>query len=123
MGDLFLKRRENWLVWITWGGVGCIICHYLLSYVSNAWLSLTSPVLLLVLLTAWMNFNKRFDFFAALKIFMVVASISVIPLLAQKISSWEKMIHIAVDSSAVLLCIIIVSVVCAFLARRPKQYY
>ncbi|MCF6439453.1 hypothetical protein L1077_08420 [Pseudoalteromonas luteoviolacea] len=123
MGDLFLKRRENWLVWITWGAVGCLICHYLLSYVSNAWFSLTSPAFLLMVLTAWMNFNKRFDFFAALKIFMVVASISVIPLLAKKVSSWEKVIHIAVDSGALFLCIVLVSVICALLARRPKQYY
>ncbi|MBQ4905018.1 hypothetical protein [Pseudoalteromonas luteoviolacea] len=70
-----------------------------------------------------MNFNKRFDFFAALKIFMVVASISVIPLLAKKVSSWEEVIHIAVDSGALFLCIVFVSVICALLARRPKQYY
>ncbi|ESP91068.1 hypothetical protein PL2TA16_01459 [Pseudoalteromonas luteoviolacea 2ta16] len=123
MGDLFLKRRENWWVWITWGVLGCIICHYLLIYVSNAWVSLSSPVLLLVLITTWMNFNRRFDFFAALKIFMVVASISVIPLMAEKFNSWEKLIHIAIDSGAVFLCIVFVSIVCAFLARRPKQYY
>ncbi|MDK1286201.1 hypothetical protein [Pseudoalteromonas umbrosa] len=123
MGDLFLKRRENWWVWITWGVVGCIICHYLLSNVSNAWLSLSSPAVLLVVLTAWMNFNKRFDFLAALKIFIVVASISVIPLLAKKISGWDEVIHIAVDSGSVFLCIVLVSVICALLARRPKQYY
>ncbi|KZN50997.1 hypothetical protein [Pseudoalteromonas luteoviolacea] len=123
MGDLFLKQRENWWVWIVWGVIGLLSSKLLLSMLDNTWWSLLAPITILIILTAWMNFNRRFDFIRALKILMLVGTISLIPLFEQRWSSWDQMIHIAVESGTLLISLLTVSIVCALLAKRPKQYY
>ncbi|OCQ23258.1 hypothetical protein A7985_04765 [Pseudoalteromonas luteoviolacea] len=123
MGDLFLKQRENWWVWIVWGVIGFISSKLILSMLDNTWWVLLAPVTILVILTAWMNFNRRFDFTRALKILMLVGTISLIPLFEQRWSRWDQMIHIAVESGTLIISLLTVSIVCALLAKRPKQYY
>ncbi|KZN30209.1 hypothetical protein N480_04490 [Pseudoalteromonas luteoviolacea S2607] len=123
MGDLFLKQREKWWVWIVWGVIGLLSSKLLLSLLDNTWLVLLAPITILIILTAWMNFNRRFDFIRALKILMLVGTISLIPLFEQRWNSWDQMIHIAVESGTLLISLLTISILFALLAKRPKQYY
>ncbi|MBE0385608.1 hypothetical protein PLUTE_a4219 [Pseudoalteromonas luteoviolacea DSM 6061] len=82
-----------------------------------------APIFILLMLAAWMNFNRRFDFIRALKIFILVGVISMLPLFEQRWHSWDQLIHMAVDSGTLLISLLTVCVLCALLAKRPKQYY
>ncbi|KZN43096.1 hypothetical protein [Pseudoalteromonas luteoviolacea] len=123
MGDLFLKQRENWWVWVAWGIVGLVASKLLMSVLNNVWWVMLAPIFILLMLAAWMNFNRRFDFIRALKIFILVGVISMLPLFEQRWHSWDQLIHMAVDSGTLLISLLTVCVLCALLAKRPKQYY
>ena len=81
MGNLFLKEKENWWVWLLWSAIGAALSYYS-SYVTEQvqYLFLPASFLLLVL-TWWMNYSKRYEFSRAFKVLLLVGSISFAPLL------------------------------------------
>ncbi|KNC66545.1 hypothetical protein [Pseudoalteromonas ardens] len=123
MGNLFLKERENWWTWIVWGVLGCISTGIMLPHISEVWLALLSPACFLLILTSWMNYSRRFDFSRAFKVLSCVAVMSVIPLLLEHLYPVIDSTQGIVDMALVILMCVGLSIIGAWVARRPKQYY
>ncbi|MCG7562863.1 MULTISPECIES: hypothetical protein [Pseudoalteromonas] len=123
MGNLFLKERENWWTWIVWGVLGCISTGIMLPHISEVWLALLSPACFLLILTSWMSYSRRFDFSRAFKVLSCVAVMSVIPVLLENLHPVIDPTQGIVDMALVILMCVGLSVIGAWVARRPKQYY
>ncbi len=123
MGNLFLKERENWWTWIVWGVLGCISTGVILPHISEAWLALVSPACFLLVLTSWMNYSRRFDFSRAFKVLSCVAVMSVIPVLLEHLYPAMDPKQGIIDMALVVVVCIVLSIIGAWVARRPKQYY
>ncbi|MFY8297296.1 hypothetical protein AAEU28_00610 [Pseudoalteromonas sp. SS15] len=123
MGNLFLKEKENWWVWLLWSAIGAALSYYS-SYVTEQvqYLFLPASFLLLVL-TWWMNYSKRYEFSRAFKVLLFVGSISFAPLLYTQNYTLDEITKLFVDSAFVLISLTCVSLMGAFIAKRPKQYY
>jgi uncharacterized membrane protein YhaH (DUF805 family) len=123
MGNLFLKEKENWWIWLLWALIGAVISYY--SSISTEqlhYLFLPASMLLLVL-TWWMNYSKRYEFSRAFKVLLFVGSISFAPLLYTQNYTLDELTKLFVDSAFVLISLACVSLMGAFIAKRPKQYY
>ena len=123
MGNLFLKEKENWWAWLLWSLIGAGLSFYS-SYVTEQLYYLFFPAsLLLLALTWWMNYSKRYEFSRAFKILLFVGSISFSPLLYTQNYTLDEITKLFVDTAFVLLILTLVSLMGAFIAKRPKQYY
>ena len=123
MGNLFLKEKENWWAWLLWSLIGAGLSFYS-SYVTEQLYYLFFPAALLLLaLTWWMNYSKRYEFSRAFKILLFVGSISFSPLLYTQNYSLDEITKLFVDTAFVLLSLTLVSLMGALIAKRPKQYY
>ena len=123
MGNLFLKEKENWWAWLLWSLIGAGLSFYS-SYVTEQLYYLFFPAsLLLLALTWWMNYSKRYEFSRAFKVLLFVGSISFSPLLYTQNYALEELTKLFVDTVFVFLSLTFVSLMGALIAKRPKQYY
>ena len=123
MGNLFLKEKENWWVWLMWSAIGASLSYYS-SYVTEQVQYLFLPASFLPLvLTWWMNYSKRYEFSRAFKVLLFVGSISFSPLLYTQNYALEELTKLFVDTAFVFLSLTFVSLMGALIAKRPKQYY
>lgn len=123
MGNLFLKERESWWVWCIWGVIGCVLSAYVLVSTKQQHLAFVVPSLLSVFITVWMSYSKRFEFFRAFKVLLLVVAISCVPSLADIFLPLNELAVAAFKAALVLFFVVILCVICAWLAKRPKQYY
>ena len=123
MGNLFLKEKENWLVWLMWSCIGAMLSFYISTSVERVQYLFLPAFVLLFALTWWMNYSKRYEFSRAFKILLFVGSISFSPLLYTQNYTLDEITKLFVDTAFVLLSLTLVSLMGAFIAKRPKQYY
>ena len=123
MGNLFLKEKENWLVWLMWSCIGAMLSFYISTSVERVQYLFLPAFVLLFALTWWMNYSKRYEFSRAFKILLLVGSISFSPLLYTQNYTLDEITKLFVDTAFVLLSLTLVSLMGAFIAKRPKQYY
>ena len=123
MGNLFLKEKENWLVWLMWSCIGAMLSFYISISVERVQYLFLPASVLLFALTWWMNYSKRYEFSRAFKILLFVGSISFSPLLYTQNYSLDEITKLFVDTAFVLLSLTLVSLMGALIAKRPKQYY
>lgn len=123
MGNLFLKHKENWWLWLFWGVIGCSLSSMALTYTSEIKLSLVAIVVFLSIVTFWLNYSKRYDFSCAFKVLFFISLFSLFPVLIDQAMPMPDMSKLAVDSLFLLLAVTSICVLCAWLAKRPKQYY
>ena len=123
MGNLFLKEKENWLVWLMWSCIGAMLSFYISTSVERVQYLFLPASVLLFALTLWMNYSKRYEFSRAFKILLFVGSISFSPLLYTQNYTLDEITKLFVDTAFVLLILTLVSLMGAFIAKRPKQYY
>ena len=123
MGNLFLKEKENWLVWLMWSCIGAMLSFYISTSVERVQYLFLPASVLLFALTWWMNYSKRYEFSRAFKILLFVGSISFSPLLYTQNYTLDEITKLFVDTAFVLLILTLVSLMGAFIAKRPKQYY
>ncbi len=123
MGNLFLKEKENWLVWLMWSCIGAMLSFYISTSVERVQYLFLPAAILLFALTWWMNYSKRYEFSRAFKILLFVGSISFSPLLYTQNYTLDEITKLFVDTVFFLLSLTLVSLMGAFIAKRPKQYY
>ncbi|CCQ12058.1 putative orphan protein [Pseudoalteromonas luteoviolacea B = ATCC 29581] len=131
MGNLFLKEKENWRLWLCLGLFGAI-CSFLLIeqqlYANNTTeliVTALSPSFVLgVIMCWWMHYTKRFEFWRAFKVLVVIMSISSAPTVFMSILSLEsKSIVWVIPVAGYIVSVVFLTCLGAFIARRPKQYY
>jgi hypothetical protein len=123
MGNLFLKERESWWTWIVWGLIGSIVNTYIFSSTSDVKFALVSSTVSLAMLSIWMNYSRRFDFYRALKVLLFVSSISLLPIALNVALPFKELASHGVNFTLVLLGFFFLCLCGAWFARRPKQYY
>ncbi|WP_105265202.1 hypothetical protein [Pseudoalteromonas sp. T1lg76] len=125
MGNLFLREKERWGLWSFWGVVGAMLTTYV-AMATKAPLYITlAAMCVVILVSSWMLYSKRYDFLRALKVTAYVLFVSVLPALTLLIIPATKQQRGELIMQSVLFALIalIGCVVCALIAKRPKQYY
>ncbi len=125
MGNLFLREKENWFAWSLWGLVGAVITLFVaMSTKQPQYLGL-SGIMVLLLLTWFMQSTKRFDFGRAFKICCYVLTLTCLPAFVLIIVPSYNLnrIDVIVQSSGFALLSLIACLICSLIAKRPKQYY
>ncbi|CAH9060301.1 hypothetical protein PSECIP111951_02251 [Pseudoalteromonas holothuriae] len=123
MGNLFLKERERWWIWLIWSALGGLLSGYILSLTKQQLLGFVVPCLLVLSIAIWMNYMKRFEFFRAFKILFLVVSVSFTPLLLNALIPANEVAITVVKGSVLFVSGLLLSLICAWFAKRPKQYY
>ncbi|MFY8274942.1 hypothetical protein AAEU32_12530 [Pseudoalteromonas sp. SSDWG2] len=125
MGNLFLKEKERWGLWTFWGAIGALITTYV-AEVTQAPLYITlSALIVVVLVSTWMLYSKRYDFLRALKVTAYILAVSVLPALTLLIlpASQQQRTELMAQSLIFASIGLVGCVICALIAKRPKQYY
>ena len=124
-GNLFLREKENWFAWSIWGLVGAVVTFFVAMSTKQPHYLGLSAVVVLFLLTWWMQSTKRFDFGRAFKICCYVLTITCLPAFALVIIPSYNLnkIDVIVQGSGFAIVSLIVCLVCSLIAKRPKQYY
>ncbi len=125
MGNLFLREKENWWAWLLWGGLGAVVTLYVASVVDKLFLIPVTALAVTCLLTWWMHQTRRFDFLRAFKVVLFVLSTSIVPafilvLLPQYSGQLAELTTQVALFSLLGLC---ACLLCAWIAKRPRQYY
>ncbi|BBN81824.1 hypothetical protein PA25_18090 [Pseudoalteromonas sp. A25] len=123
MGNLFLKEKERWSTWLIWGVIGCLLSSYVLSLTQQQLLAFTAPSLLVLAIAIWMNYSKRFEFFRAFKVLLFIGIFSFFPPLLDALLPIEKFSIAVFKGVLVLAMSMLLCILCAWFAKRPKQYY
>ena len=123
MGNLFLKERESWWTWIIWGLIGSIVSTYIFSSTSEVKLALVASAIIVAMLSWWMNYSRRFEFYRALKVLLFVGSVSLLPIALNIVLPMKELATQAFNFTLVLLGLFCLCLCGAWFARRPKQYY
>ncbi|MBE0368081.1 hypothetical protein J8L98_18060 [Pseudoalteromonas sp. MMG013] len=123
MGNLFLKERESWWVWLSWGLIGSLISTYIFSNTSEVKLALIASGVIVSALSGWMNYSRRFEFYRALKVLLFVGSLSLLPLALNVALPVKEFSVVAINFTLVSLGLFCLCMCGAWFARRPKQYY
>lgn len=131
MGNLFLKEKEKWRLWLMLGILGAIASFAILQVtpteesLSYKLLVSAAPSFVLGLLICWwMQFTRRFEYWRAFKVLTVVVLVASVPVLMLASISFE--FNSAVSLLPILGHILLVSTIAmlgAWVAKRPKQYY
>ncbi|MEO2265893.1 hypothetical protein [Pseudoalteromonas pernae] len=125
MGNLFLREKERWGLWTVWGILGALLTTYV-AMATKAPLFITlSAMTVVVLVSSWMLYSKRYDFLRALKVTAYVLGVAVLPALTLVIipASKQHRGELLIQSVVFAIVALIGCVICAFIAKRPKQYY
>ncbi|WP_105189695.1 hypothetical protein [Pseudoalteromonas sp. T1lg48] len=125
MGNLFLREKERWGLWSFWGVIGAMLTTYV-AMATEAPLYITlSAMCVVILVSSWMLYSKRYDFLRALKVTAYVLCFSVLPALTLLIipATKQQRGELIMQSLLFALIALIGCVVCALIAKRPKQYY
>ncbi|NOU49393.1 hypothetical protein HG263_02385 [Pseudoalteromonas sp. JBTF-M23] len=123
MGNLFLQERERWWIWFMWGLVGCLLSSFVLSLTHQQIMGFTASSLLVLAVAIWMNYSKRFEFFRAFKVLILIYTFSFLPPLLDALLPIDKLSVAALKGGLVLAFGMLLCIFCAWFARRPKQYY
>ncbi|WP_462158345.1 hypothetical protein [Pseudoalteromonas sp. GB56] len=125
MGNLFLREKERWGLWTFWGVLGALLTTYV-AMATKAPLFITLGAMsVVVVVSSWMMYSKRYDFLRALKVTAYVLGVSVLPALTLVIipASKQNRGELLMQSALFAIVALIGCVICAFIAKRPKQYY
>jgi len=123
MGNLFLKEKENWWIWLFWSLIGAICSFYVSGFSNKVHFLFIPAVCLLSSLTIWMSYSKRFGFIRAFKVLLFVGCCTFLPLLYTQNYTLDEVTRLFVDSACVLLSLTLFCIIGALFARRPRQYY
>ncbi|GAP75158.1 hypothetical protein W04_1677 [Pseudoalteromonas sp. SW0106-04] len=125
MGNLFLREKERWGLWTFWGVVGALLTTYV-AMLTKAPLYITlSAMAVVVFIAIWMLYTRRFGFLRALKVSAYILCFSALPALCLLIvpASKNQRPELITQSVIFALLALIGCVVCALIAKRPRQYY
>lgn len=125
MGNLFLKEKERWGVWTLLGILGAAITTVVAAYTHDPVFISATAMVLVVLVSSWMQYTKRFFFLRALKVSLYVMTLSVLPALFSVIApaSHQQKPELIAQSIFLALLSVIGCIICAYIAKCPKQYY
>lgn len=131
MGNLFLKEREKWRLWFALGALGAFASFMIIQSIppseTNSFKLFVSalPALLLgALICWWMQFSKRFEFWRAFKVLSVVLICASFPvLMLAKLSLEMNQALWIVPVIGHMLFVVVLTILGAWIAKRPKQYY
>ena len=123
MGNLFLKERETWWVWLMWGLIGSLVSSYIFSNTADIKHALVTTSLILVDLSWWMNYSRRFEFYRALKVLLFVGSVSLLPIALNVILPATEFSVVGINFTLCFFGLLVLCIFGALFARRPKQYY
>ncbi|MEM0515207.1 hypothetical protein WCN91_07160 [Pseudoalteromonas sp. YIC-827] len=125
MGNLFLREKERWGLWSFWGVIGAMLTTYV-AMATKAPLYITlAAMCVVILVSSWMLYSKRYDFLRALKVTAYILFVSVLPALTLLIipAAKQQRGELIFQSVFFALLALVGCVVCALIAKRPKQYY
>ncbi|MBQ4832330.1 hypothetical protein J8L70_03660 [Pseudoalteromonas sp. MMG010] len=125
MGNLFLKEKENWLAWSIWAIVGAFSTFYVAVSTQTPYFFAVASLVLLGLLTIWMQQSKRFDFLRAFKITFYVAIVSILPVFFLVVAPKHSLhsIDLIFQAGVIVALSTLICLICSFIAKKPKQYY
>jgi len=125
MGNLFLREKERWGLWTFWGVLGALLTNYVAMETKAPLYITLSAMSAVVLVSSWMLYSKRYDFLRALKVTAYILFVSVFPALSILIipASHQHRGELMLQSALFAFVALIGCVICAFIAKRPKQYY
>lgn len=125
MNNLFLREKESWSIWLMWGVVSAIAVYITATQTNDFSHIVFIKLGVFSLLTWYMTYLKRFSFWRAMKISLVVFSIAITPVLFFNFEavSLLKNADIAIKVVLLSLVTVIFSLVCSLIARQPKEYY
>ncbi|QTH71683.1 hypothetical protein [Pseudoalteromonas xiamenensis] len=132
MGNLFLKEKEKWRIWTSLGLFGAV-CSFLLIQQQDLlglnelhWIALCSlPSLMLgVSVCWWMSYSRRFEFWRAFRVLSTVLILANLPTILAGMLKVSEAKHVGlISASGFVLLLLILTMLGAWVAKRPKQYY
>ena len=125
MNNLFLREKESWSIWLIWGVVSAIAVYITASQSHSISHIVFIKLGVFSLLTWYMAYLKRFSFWRAMKISLVVFSIAVTPVLFFNFEALSLLKNADFIKKIIFLLAITVifSLICSLIARQPKEYY
>lgn len=125
MNNLFRREKENWWLWILWGITGAVALFYTAKITHSFAYPIAALAALLIFLTWWMSYSKRFSFWRALRGLLIVFNIACAPLLFFNFESMPLLSGADLGARIIMLLGlgIVAATVCSFIAKQPRQYY
>lgn len=125
MDNLFHREKETWSLWWLIGLLGAVAIFFIAKY-SNGFLAVFIALLVLLMTLTWrMAITRRYSFWRALRVSKLVFLLTSSPILLFNFESIALFNGIDIEIKMVLMLAIamIVSTLCAVIAKQPKQYY
>lgn len=131
MGNLFLKEKEKWRLWFGLGLLGAVTSFLIIqlntpheSSFFTFLVSVVPAVSLGVVICWWMQFTKRFEYWRAFRVLALVLLLASFPvLMLAKLTLEMNQVVWLLPVVGHILAVVFVTLLGAWVAKRPKQYY